>query len=423
MLQIVFHRMPGAEMTENEDITIARLGAQGDGVVVGAGEPRYVPFTLPGERVRATFSGDRGHLVAVLVPSADRVPPACRHFGTCGGCSLQHMADEAYAAWKREQVIAAFCARGIAADVKPLIRPEGKRRRAVLSARRTADGMLLGFHEAQSHDLVDIAECPVLEPRIVSALSSLKKLLQPLVSRRGEARLTVTMSAAGLDVSIEGIERALSPELRSGLASQATAIELARVSIETEPIYEALPPYLVFGAAEVVLPPGAFIQAVAKAEHAMADLIVAGLGKAKTVVDLFAGFGAFTFPIAKRAKVLAIDSDKAAIEALARGAKRATGIKPVTTLVRDLFREPLSALELNEHDAVVFDPPRAGAEAQARMIAKSKLKAVVAVSCNPATLARDARILIDGGYKIDAITPIDQFLYSPHIEVVAVFRR
>jgi 23S rRNA (uracil1939-C5)-methyltransferase len=406
-----------------EDIVIARLGAQGDGVADGVEGPRYVPFTLAGEQVRASFSGDRGRVHTIIQASADRVPPVCQHFGTCGGCAVQHMSSDTYSAWKREQVVAAFRSRGIDAIVEALVRPKGQRRRAVMSARRTAEGIHMGFHEAQSHNLVDLAECPVVEPRIILALPGLKRLLDPLVSRRGEARVTVTLTASGLDVSVDGIERTLSPPVRVGLARDAAALGLARVSIEDEPIYEALAPFLVFGTAEVDIPPAVFVQAVAEAEQAMAHLILAELGKVKTVADLFSGIGAFSFPLASKAKVFAVDSDKVALEALAKGVKKATGLKPITTLLRDLFREPLSRLELNEHDAVVFDPPRAGAEAQATMLAKSKVKIVIAVSCNPATLARDARVLIDGGYKLTKVTPIDQFLYSPHTEVVAVFRR
>jgi 23S rRNA (uracil1939-C5)-methyltransferase len=406
-----------------EQIVIVRVGAQGDGVEDTVDGPRFVPFTLAGESVTASFRGDRGRLHEIVQPSLKRVVPVCRHFGQCGGCALQHIAMDAYAQWKREQVIAAFRARGIDAAVQPLVQPKGKRRRAVFSARRTTDGLQIGFHESQSHDLVAIEECPVLEPRIVAALPGLKKLVDPLVSRRGEAKVSVTMTSSGLDVAIDGIERTLTPPIRSALASDAIALGIARVSVEDDPIYEALAPHLVFGTSEVAIPPGIFIQAMAEAEHAMADVILTSLGKAKTVADLFAGVGAFSFPIASRAKVLAVDSDKTAISALAASVKKATGVKPITTLVRDLFREPMSALELNEHDAVVFDPPRAGAEAQSKMLAKSKVKTVVAVSCNPATLARDARVLIDGGYKLESVTPVDQFVYSPHIEVVAVFRR
>jgi 23S rRNA (uracil1939-C5)-methyltransferase len=405
------------------DVVITRVGAQGDGVADGPDGPVYVPFTLASERVRASFATERGRLLEIMEPSVNRIAAVCQHFGRCGGCAVQHMAASVYSEWKRDQVIAAFRARGIDADVAPLLRPEGKRRRAVLTVRRTDEGMQIGFHEAQTHDLFDIRECPVLERRIVEALPGLKRLLMPLISKRGEAKVSVTVSAAGLDVAISGIERALTAPVRAAIAKGADALGLARVSVEGDSICEALMPYLVFGSAEVPVPPGVFIQAMGEAEQAMADLILIGLGKVKTVADLFSGAGAFTFRIASRAKVFAVDSDKSAIAALAQGVRKATGIKPVSTLVRDLFREPLSALELNAHDAVVFDPPRAGAEAQVKMLVKSKVKTVVAVSCNPATLARDARVLIDGGYKMEIVTPIDQFQYSPHIEAVVVFRR
>ena len=405
------------------EVEITRVGAQGDCVAETAVGQLFVPFTLPGERARVVPEGERARLDAILTPSPDRVPPVCQHFGICGGCAVQHMAPAYYASWKRDQVIAAFKARAIEADVAPLVIPQGLRRRAVFTATRTEAGVVLGFHKAQAHDLIDLAECPVLEPRIVAALPGLRILLKPLIAKRSEARVTVTMTAAGLDVAINDLEKTLTLPLRSELAKHATEMKIARFSIDGDPVYAALTPFLTFGTIEVPIPPGAFIQAVGAAETEMARLVVDGIGKAKKVADLFSGVGAFTFPIAARAKVLAVDSDKAAVAALAEGVRKGTGIKPVTSIVRDLFREPLSALELNEHDAVVFDPPRAGAEAQARMLAKSKVKTVVAVSCNPATLARDARTLIDGGYTMGTVTPIDQFHYTPHIECVAVFKR
>ncbi len=407
------------------EMLIARVGAQGDGVTEGEHGPLYVPFTLGGERVSASFEGtsDRGRLERVIAVSGERVAPVCRHFTQCGGCAVQHMAPATYAAWKRDAVVSAFSARGIEADVAALVRVDGRRRRAIFSVRRTSAGLLLGFHEAQSHDLVDVVECPVLEPRIVTAIPGLKVLIAPLMSARGEARITVTATVSGLDVGLEGIVRKLTSDVRAAIAAAAVKFDFVRVSVEGEPVYEAIAPFLVFGATDVVIPPGVFIQAVAAAERAMVDLVIGELGSSKKVVDLFSGLGAFTLPIAARSKVLAVDSDKLAIAALANSVRKATGIKPVTTLVRDLFREPMSALELNEHDAAIFDPPRAGAEAQARMLARSKLKTVVAVSCNPATLARDARTLIDGGYSLRSVTPVDQFVYSPHIEAVAVFRR
>lgn len=408
---------------EDATVEIVRLGAQGDGVATVGGQDVFVPFTLPGECVEVELSGPRGRAARIVWASEERVAPSCRHFGICGGCALQHFSEDGYAAWKRHQVVIAFAARGIEAEVNALVRPAGQRRRAVLTARRDDERLHLGFHQAQSHALVDVEECPVMRPELVSFLDRGKSLLQQLVSRRGEARVTLLAGPAGLDVAISGIAKTLTPQLRSAIAQDATAAGVARISIDGEPVFEALQPYLDFGGVDVPLPPGVFVQAVAEAESEMVRLVLGGVGKAKRVADLFAGVGAFTFPLARRARVLAVDSDRRAIEALAAGLRRAQGIKPVTPLVRDLFREPLSPLELNEHDAVIFDPPRVGAEAQARMLARSKVRTVIAVSCNPATLARDARLLIDGGYTMGAVTPIDQFVYSAHVEVVTAFTR
>jgi 23S rRNA (uracil1939-C5)-methyltransferase len=333
------------------------------------------------------------------------------------------MATDTYRDWKRGLVVAAFQARGLDVDVAPLMTPGGKRRRAVFTVERHESGIAIGFHEMASHTLVAIEECPVLDTRIVAALPALATLISPLLSKRGEMRLTVLLTNAGLDVTMEGTERHLTPAVRSQLASGASARGLARLVVGNDLICQTLPPVLTFGTADVALPAGVFVQAVAEAEGEISRLIAAAVGKAKTIADLFCGTGAFTFPLAAKARVSAFDGDQAAVAALVAAAKLATGLKPIDARVRDLFRDPLSPLELNEHDAIVFDPPRAGAEAQAKRIAKSKAKTVVAVSCNPATLARDARHLIDGGYKIERATPVDQFVYSAHVEVVAVFRR
>jgi len=410
-------------MSELRELLITRVGAQGDGVADVGGAPVFVPFTLASESVMAEVLGERGRLIELLLPSASRIKPICRHFGVCGGCSVQHMAAEIYSAWKRDLVIAAFRARGLDVNVAPLLEPGGKRRHAVFGVERSESGVAIGFHEAASHALVAIEECPVLEPKIVAVLPALGRLIAPLLSKRGEARLTVTLTKSGLDVQLEGSERRLTAEVRRRLAMGSTNLDLARLAVGNDDVCETLPPFLTFGIVDVVLPQGVFVQAVAEAESEITRLVVEATGKAKSVADLFCGLGAFTFPLAARARVSAYDGDQAAIAALGGAAKKATGLKPITARVRDLFREPLSALELNEHDVVVFDPPRAGAEAQARKLAQSKVKTVVAVSCNPATLARDVRHLIDGGYKLEVATPIDQFVYSAHVEVVAVFRR
>jgi 23S rRNA (uracil1939-C5)-methyltransferase len=411
-------------MGDTQALDIARLGAQGDGVADTPSGPVFVPYVLPGERVQAEVRGDRARLIAVLAPSPNRIAPVCRHFTHCGGCALQHVARNVYLAWKRDGVATAFGARGILAPVGHVAMVGlGARRRATFSARRTGRGVVLGFFEARGHDIVDLQECPVTASAIVRALPGLKRLVEPLAMQKVPVRLTVTLAANGIDVALEDLPADLPPEIRERLAREAAAANLARVTIAGDTIYQSTVPAVRFGDANVVLPPRSFLQAAPAAEAEMVRLVTTAIGGAKRVLDLFCGLGTFTFPLAKRAPVLAVDGDKQAIGALQSAAKRAPGLKPIDTRVRDLFREPLAGKELDGFDAAVFDPPRAGAAAQAAALADSKVHTVVAVSCNPGTLARDARILIDGGFKLGAVTPIDQFLFSPHIEAVAVFRR
>jgi 23S rRNA (uracil1939-C5)-methyltransferase len=397
---------------------IVRLGAQGDGVAETPEGSRFVPFALPGERVRLTGPA----LPEVIVASSERVAPVCPHFGTCGGCVAQHMSGPLYGDWKRGIVVEALRQHGLAADVAPLVRvAPGSRRRAVLTARREGGGVVLGYHQRRSHELVAIAECPVLLPAIVAQLPGLRALADLLAAP--EIRMTVLHSQGGLDVSIEKGAQAVKPALFAALARVAAEHGLVRVAMGGQTIVERAEPVLSIGGVSVVPPPGAFVQAAEAAEHAMRDLIAGALGRAKRVADLFCGIGTWTFPIARRARVLAADGDHAALEALSTGARKAQGLKPIEVLRRDLFREPLSARELKGFDGVVFDPPRAGAKAQAEQLARSGVPVVVAVSCDPGTLARDLRILVDGDYRLGSVTPIDQFEFSAHVEAVAVLRR
>lgn len=411
-------------MGDTFGLDVARLGAQGDGVADTPAGPVYVPYVLPGEQVQAEVRGDRGRLVAVISTSPARVPPVCRHFTHCGGCALQHLERSAYLAWKRELVASAFSARGIEAPVADVVSVgQRARRRATFSARRTGRGVVLGFYEAKGHDIVDLRECPVTAPAIVEALPGLKRLAEPLASRRLPVRLAVTLAANGLDVAIEDVPAGIGPEVRERIAQEAARAKLARVTLAGDTVYQSTVPAVRLGPANVVLPPRAFLQAAPAAEAEMVRLVAEAIGPAAPVADLFCGLGTFTFALAKSAAVLAVDGDRAAITALANAAKRTPGLKAIETKVRDLFREPLSPRELAEFRAVVLDPPRAGSAAQAVALAQSQVPIVAAVSCNPATLARDARILIDGGYTLESVTPIDQFLYAPHVEAVAIFRR
>lgn len=402
------------------ELDIVRLGAQGDGIAETASGPRYVPFALPGERVRIAGSGMPE---VVSLASSDRVAPVCRHFGVCGGCVAQHMSDRLYADWKRSIVVDAFRHHGLQSEIAPLRRIAlGSRRRAVLTARSDASGSVaLGYHRRKSTDLIDIEECPILEPAIVARLDALKSIAVALPSR--DVRFTVLLTRGGLDVAINRNAGRLGPDAIAGLAKIAGAHQIARITINGEVVMERTAPALSFSGVDVVPPPGAFVQAAEAAELEISRLVVDAVGRSRRVADLFCGVGTFTLPLARRGRVLAVDGDEAAIAALDAAARRAQGLKPIETKLRDLFREPLSARELKDFDAIVFDPPRAGAKAQAERLAQSLVPLVIAVSCDPGTLARDLRILVDGGYSIEAVTPIDQFLFSSHVEVVAALRR
>ena len=411
-------------MADRRTLDITRLGAQGDGVADTADGPLFVPLALPGERVVVDIERRSARLVEIVRASPDRAVPPCRHFGTCGGCVAQHMAPAPYQDWKREAVRAAFTHRGIDVTLAPTINvPPGTRRRAVLEARRAGGATTLGFHQEGSHALVAIDECPVLTPPIVVALPALSAIAAAAITREpGSARLTVTATRTGLAVDVTDLAGKPDALARARLAQLTERARIARLTIAGETIAETIAPKLALGGVEVALPPAAFTQATVEAEIAITALVDDALGKAKRAADLFCGLGTFTFALARRARVLAYDADAAAIAALTAAA-RAPGLKPIEARARDLLHEPLSRKELEAIDAVVFDPPRAGAKAQAEMLARAKVPLVVAVSCNPATLARDVRILIDGGYRLESVTPIDQFLWSDHIEAVAVLRR
>ena len=404
---------------EPEEFQIARLGAQGDGIAETDAGPRYVAFALPGERVQP---GVKGLPRLLSAASADRTAPSCRHFGTCGGCVAQHMGERLYAEWKRDIVVAAFRQRGLEPNVAPLhCMAPGTRRRAVLTARREGKRIALGYHRRKSLDLVDVEECPVLLPDILAKFSALRAIAAALPPP--EVHLTVLWTPAGLDVAVAAGVSRLHATAVAEICRIAAQHRLARVAVDGETIIERAAPALTAAGIDVVVPAAGFVQAVQEAEQTMAHLVLAAVGRPKLVADLFCGIGTFTFHLARHARVLALDRDAAAIAALAAAARRAQRLRPIEARVRDLFREPLSAKELERFHAVVYDPPRAGARGQAEQLSRSKVGTVVAVSCDPGTLARDVRLLVDGGYAIDSVTPIDQFLFSAHVEVVAVLRR
>lgn len=403
--------------------TIARLGSQGDGVAKPEGDEVFIPFTLPGETVTAARQKDRATLMSVLEASPLRIDPACRHFTECGGCALQHFEVEAYQQWKREKVAQALKGKGIACEINALVPcAPHTRRRVTFSARRTEAGMLLGFVRALSSEIIPIEECPISLPAIVSALDKLRALAGLVCATPKAFHMTVTVTASGLDIAVHDAGK-LGDHQRRIASNFVMAEGLARLSVDGEIVVEPKKPVVQFGPVAVALPPGAFLQATEAAEQAMAGLVGQHLSRARKVADLFAGCGSFALRLGAKSEVHAVEGDAAALAALDRAYRFASGLKRVTIERRDLFRRPLTFKELNAFDGLVFDPPRAGAEDQSKQIARSDVPLVAAVSCNPVTLARDLRILIDGGYALKSVTPIDQFLWSPHVEAVALLEK
>ncbi|EDQ32119.1 SAM-dependent methyltransferase [Hoeflea phototrophica DFL-43] len=413
-----------------QTLDISKLGGQGDGIAETASGQVFVPFTLPGDVITAAVDKGRGTLMAVLTASANRVEPPCPHFGPdsddaqCGGCALQHMADEAYRDWKRGLVVSALESRGIKTEVGDLVGgAQHSRRRVVFAARRTETGAVLGFNKAQSHQIVPVESCVVATARINAALPVLTRMAAAVAIGKEAFRLTVVDTAAGFDLAVDGPFKLSETERLRIIAVTRKEQGIARLSFNGELLIEKQPPQLTFGTVTVNPPPGGFVQASEAAEAIMGDLVTGHLKKAKRVVDLFSGSGTFTLRLAANSHVHAVESEEAALAALDRAARHAQGIKPVSVERRDLFRRPVMFSELKTYQGLAFDPPRAGAEAQAREIAKSMVPRIAAVSCNPVTLARDLEILIAGGYRITSVTPIDQFLWSSHVEVVALLER
>jgi 23S rRNA (uracil1939-C5)-methyltransferase len=406
----------------NRELTIARLGNQGDGIAETEDGLIYVPFALPGERITAEIDGNRGALIEILEAAPDRVTPICRHFGICGGCAVQHLDLAIYLQWKRQRITDALSMERIDAPVDP-VRGFGPhtRRRATFSALRSGKTLTLGFRRADSHEIADLEECPVLTPQIEAVLPGIRDLLLGILPQ-GEARILITACNNGLDLNIDADKGKLRP-LTPDIGRKAEALGIIRMTHGDDPLLLAATPQVRFADAAVDLPPGAFLQASADAEAAMAEIAIGAIGKAKKVADLYCGLGAFTFALARKSAVTAVELDRRLLASLDAAARRAQGFKPIKTLARNLAREPLSPIELNAFDAVLFDPPRAGALAQARALTKSKVQKVVAVSCNPVSFAKDARTLIDGGFQLTKLTPIDQFVFTPHVEIIAGFSR
>lgn len=401
-------------------LTVERLGHLGDGLAAG---PVFVAGTLPGEVVEGEVAEGRMAAPRILTPSAERVKPACPHYRACGGCSLMHATDDFVARWKTEVVRTALEGQGLAAPIRGIVTsPPRSRRRAALSGRRLKKGVVVGFHGRASDTVAAIPECRLLRPEILAAIPAMEEITVAGASRKGELSLTATLTEGGIDLAVSG-GKPLDPDLFAVLAAIAGTAGFARLTWEGETVISARPALQRFGRARVAPPAGGFLQATGEGEAALLALVTEAIGPARRIADLFAGSGTFALPLLERAEVHAVEGEAPAIAALTAAWRQAEGLRRLTAETRDLFRRPLMPDELSAFDAVVIDPPRAGAEAEAAEIAKSAVPVIAAVSCNPVTFARDARIMVAGGYAIDWVEVVDQFRWSPHVELVARLSR
>lgn len=399
--------------------TILRLGHLGDGIAEG---PVYAPRVLPGEVIEGEVLDKQIAKPKIVTPSADRVSAPCRHYKTCGGCALQHASDGFVSSWKADVLRQALKAQELDAPIRRVVTsPVSSRRRATFGGRRLKSGPVVGFHAPSSDVLTTVPDCQLLSPDVLAGVPVLLALVAMLGSRKGEMRLQVTATRTGLDISGTGGRTVTTADLE-GLADLAHTHDLARLSVDGELVVERRAPLVEFDGMIVAPPSGAFLQATEHGEAALLAAVTEAVGSASNVVDLFAGCGTFSLPLARNAEVHAVESEDDLLKALDDGWRKATGIKKVTTETRDLFRRPLLLDEFKGVDAVVIDPPRAGAEAQTQVLAKAGVPTIAFVSCNPTTFARDARTLTDAGYKMEWIDVVDQFRWATHVELVTCFR-
>jgi 23S rRNA (uracil1939-C5)-methyltransferase len=411
-------------------VTVESIGAQGDGIARGPDGRYYVPFAAPGDQLEVQPGATRGdgreaRITRIVAPGPDRISPACRHFGTCGGCALQHLSPDAVAALKRDRIAAALARRGLRGfELAATLRiAPGARRRARFVLRRKKI-TAFGFRAPRSHTIVNITQCPAIRPALAALIAPLRELAHAIDALGQDAEVSVTETDSGIDMTLRpaaGGDPSL--EDRERLAAFADTHDIARIAWDggagAEPLAARRLPRAAFGSAAVDLPLDAFLQPSLAGENAIVDAVTGAIAKATRIADLYAGCGTFTFPLSDIAPVHAYEGTQSMVAAM----RRAAAGRPVTAYCRDLARSPLDESELAAFDAIVFDPPRAGAKSQAATIARAQASVVIAVSCNPATLGRDLRLLVDGGYRLESVLPIDQFPWSPHVEIVAVLKR
>lgn len=406
-----------------ERLVIRDLGSAGDGVADRAGEVVHVPFALPGETVLAELGGRRARLLEIEHASPDRVEPFCPHFSRCGGCVFQHLDQVPYAKWKHGRVVSALAWQGISASVAPLVDAHGDGRRRVVLHLRPVEGTLrAGFMEAGTHNLVPIEHCPITVPALHAAPRVAEALGKVAAATGKPIDVAITATNEGLDVELRGSGRPPDNIIQS-LINVSQQADVARLSVHGEVLIERRRPAITVGRSSVVPPPGSFLQATSRGEEVLATEVVRAASGARKVVDLFSGIGPFSLRLAQSADVHAVEGQAAMLASLDRAARETPGLRRVTTEIRDLFRRPLLPTEFDRFDLAVIDPPRQGAEAQVGQMIMSSLARVIMVSCDPGTFARDAATLVGGGFALESVLPVDQFKWSPHVEIVGVFSR
>jgi 23S rRNA (uracil1939-C5)-methyltransferase len=413
--------------TVEKILRVTKLGRHYDGIAMEEedGKPtcQFVPYTLPGELVRVKSDGKRAEAIEVLEPSDDRIEPFCPHFTKCGGCAAQHLATNPYRAWKRSIVETTLRNKGHKVVVDELIDAHGDgRRRVTFHVQFENNKIQVGFMQARSHALININACPILTSELTKSPKVVNALAEPFQKEARPLDIAITSTPQGMDCDIRGVGK-FEYYTHIAIAEIAKKYDLARVSIDGILSLELRKPIMAIGTAKVPLPSACFLQATAAGEETIAQLVLAELSKSKNVADLFCGIGPFALRLASTKAVYAADASETAIAALNYAVRFTKNLKQVETAVRDLFHNPMYHGDLNRFDSIIINPARAGAEAQVEEISISEVPLVIYVSCNPTSLARDAEILVDGGYTFGRAMPVDQFKFSPHVETVAIFRQ
>jgi 23S rRNA (uracil1939-C5)-methyltransferase len=407
-----------------ETVNISELGRRGDGIAtLENGDKRFVPYTLAGETVKIESVGNRSQIISIEKKSQERVEPFCPHFATCGGCATQHASTALYQTWKQGIVETALAHKGLATDVDPLIDAHGAgRRRVTFHAKREKEKIQAGLMKHRSHRILDLDACPILIPELGPGLDVARAFAAFVPSRSKPLDVQLTATENGIDCNIRGAS-AEGTDLFTEIAELADKFSLSRVTFGRDIILERHPPIISIDDVAVTLPPASFLQPTSDGEQVLASLVLEHLEDATHIADLYCGIGPFALRLAKHATVAAFDNDAPSVEALTNAFNHVQGLKPLTATVRDLSEDPLLPQELNKFDAAVFDPPRAGAPAQTEQLAASTINTIIAVSCDPASFAKDAATLVESGFTMDCVTPVDQFKHTAHVELVALFKR